>query len=107
MPATLIFFGGTTTMSFFPNQLTATPMLCNTSIIRLTSSIFGTSNKIVLPELGQIVRREEVRRETEINYTVMTEEEFEFRKRRRDPFITDIVKGARLMIIGDEAELVK
>ena len=63
--------------------------------------------KIVLPELGQIVRREEVRRETEINYTVMTEEEFEFRKRRRDPFITDIVKGARLMIIGDEAELVK
>lgn len=63
--------------------------------------------KVVIPELSQIVRREEVRRELEINYTVMSEEEFEFRKRRRDPFIADILKGARIMIIGDEYELVK
>src|SRR3989344_795685 len=34
---------------------------------------------IVLPELAQIVKAEEVRRETEINYTAMTEEEFLFR----------------------------
>lgn len=63
--------------------------------------------KVVIPELSQIVRREEVKRELEINYTVMSEEEFEFRKRRRDPFIADILKGARIMIIGDEYELVK
>lgn len=63
--------------------------------------------KVVLPELSQIVRREEGKRETEINYTVMSEEEFEFRKRRRDPFIADILKGARIMVIGDEYELVK
>lgn len=63
--------------------------------------------KVVLPELGQLVRREEVRRETEINYTVMTEEEFDFRKRRRDPFILDILRGSRIMVIGDEYELVK
>ncbi|OGG00747.1 hypothetical protein A3D78_01900 [Candidatus Gottesmanbacteria bacterium RIFCSPHIGHO2_02_FULL_39_14] len=63
--------------------------------------------KVVLPELGQIVRREEVRRETEINYTVMSEEEFEFRKRRRDPFISEVIKGSRIMVIGDELELVK
>lgn len=62
--------------------------------------------KVVLPELSQIVRREEVRREKEINYTVMTEEEFVFRKRRRDPFILDVLRGARIVVIGDEHELV-
>lgn len=62
--------------------------------------------KVVLPELSQIVRSEEVKREKEINYTVMSEEEFEFRKRRRDPFILEVLRGARVMIIGDEEELV-
>lgn len=63
--------------------------------------------KVVLPEISQLVRSEEVRREREINYTVMSEEEFEFRKRRRDPFILDILRGSRIMIIGDEQELVR
>ena len=63
--------------------------------------------RVVLPELGQLVRKEEVRRESEINYTVMTEEEFEFRKRRRDPFIIEILRGGRIMVIGDEYDLVK
>jgi hypothetical protein len=61
---------------------------------------------VVLPELSQIVKAEEVRREREINYTVMTEEEFVFRKRRRDPFALSILEGSRSMIIGDEEELV-
>jgi len=61
---------------------------------------------VVLPELSQIVKAEEVRREREINYTVMTEEEFVFRKRRRDPFALSILEGSRVMIIGDEDELV-
>lgn len=63
--------------------------------------------KVVLPEISQLVRSEEVRREREINYTVMSEEEFEFRKRRRDPFILEILRGSRIMIIGDEQELVR
>lgn len=63
--------------------------------------------KVVLPELSQIVRAEEVRREREINYTVMSEEEFEFRKRRRDPFIIDILRGSRILVVGDEEEMVK
>ncbi|MBI2617314.1 hypothetical protein HYW55_04225 [Candidatus Gottesmanbacteria bacterium] len=62
--------------------------------------------KIVLPELSQIVKEEEVRREREINYTVMSEEEFEFRKKRRDPFVLEILRGSRIMVIGDEEELV-
>lgn len=61
---------------------------------------------LVLPELSQIVKAEEGRCEREINYTVMTNEEFEFRKSRRDPFILEILKGSRMMIIGDEEELV-
>lgn len=61
---------------------------------------------VVLPELSQLVKAEEVRREREINYTVMTEEEFVFRKRRRDPFALSILEGSRVMIIGDEEELV-
>lgn len=63
--------------------------------------------KVVLPELSQIVRAEEVKREREINYTVMSEEEYEFRKRRRDPFILDSLRGSRIMVLGDEEELVK
>ncbi|MFH0864104.1 MAG: hypothetical protein V1858_03385 [Candidatus Gottesmanbacteria bacterium] len=61
---------------------------------------------VVLPELSQIVKNEEIRRDKEINYTVMTEDEFGFRKRRRDPFILSILEGSRVMIIGDEEELV-
>lgn len=61
---------------------------------------------VVLPELSQIVKNEEVRRDQEINYTVMTEDEFEFRKKRRDPFILGVLSGSRVMIIGDEEELV-
>jgi len=61
---------------------------------------------IVLPELSQLVKAEEVRRERELNYTVMTEEEFEFRKSRRDPFVLSVLEGSRVMIVGDEEELV-
>jgi len=61
---------------------------------------------IVLPELAQIVKSEELRRENEINYTVMTEEEFLFRKRRRDPFVLAVLEGSRVMLIGDEEDLV-
>lgn len=62
---------------------------------------------IVLPELAALVKVEETRRGVELNYTVMTEEEFAFRKSRRDPFVVDILSGSRLMLIGDEEELLK
>jgi hypothetical protein len=62
--------------------------------------------EVVLPELAKLVREEEVRLEREINYTVMTKDEFEFRKSRRDPFVLGILAGSRVMVIGDEEELV-
>ncbi len=56
--------------------------------------------KVVLPELGVIVRAEEKRREREINYTVMEKEEFRFRKEKKDPFLIDILMQGRIMLIG-------
>lgn len=60
---------------------------------------------VVVQELAVIVRSEEEKRKHEVNYTVMSEEEFLFRKRRRDPFITSIIYGSRVMLIGDEEQL--
>ena len=63
--------------------------------------------EVVLPELAGIVRVEESKRNHEINYTVMSREEYDFRKKRRDPFLLGILARSRVMIIGDEEDLVK
>jgi hypothetical protein len=62
--------------------------------------------EVVLPELAALVRAEESKRNKEINYTVMSKEEFEFRKKRRDPFLSGILSKSRVMIIGNEEDLV-
>lgn len=62
--------------------------------------------EVVLPELAALVRTEESKRGKEINYTVMSREEFDFRKKRRDPFLLGILAGSRVMIMGDEEDLV-
>ena len=62
--------------------------------------------EIVLPELTNLIRAEESKRGKEINYTVMSKDELEFRKKRRDPFLLGILSGSRVMIIGDEEDLV-
>lgn len=61
---------------------------------------------VVLPELATLIRIEESKRGREINYTVMSREEFDFRKKRRDPFLLGILAGSRVMIVGDEETLV-
>jgi len=63
--------------------------------------------QIVLPELGALVREEEKYRQREINYTVMEEEEFSYRKKNRDPFLTQILLQGRVMVIGDEQKMVE
>lgn len=62
--------------------------------------------EIVLPELATLIRAQESKIGREINYTVMSREEFEFRKKRRDPFLQGILLGSRTMIVGDEEELI-
>ncbi len=61
---------------------------------------------VVLPELASIIRTEESKRNKEINYTVMSRDEFDFRKKRRDPFLLGILSESRFMIIGNEEDLV-
>lgn len=62
--------------------------------------------EVVLPELASIIRAEETSRGEEINYTAMSREEYDFRKKRRDPFLLGILSGSRVMVIGDEEDLV-
>lgn len=61
---------------------------------------------VVIPQLAQIVKKAEEEVAREINYTVMTEDEFNFRKRRKDPFVTGILEKTRIMLIGDEEEII-
>lgn len=61
--------------------------------------------EVVIPELSILIQKEQARRSREINYTVMSEAEFEFRKQRHDPFIVEILSGLRVMLIGDEREM--
>lgn len=62
---------------------------------------------IVLPELQSIIADEQAKREQEINYSFMDEVEFNFRVKRRDPFILRVLLQPKVMIIGDEDELLE
>jgi len=62
--------------------------------------------EVLMAPLARLVQAEEKRLDREINYTVMSREEFEFRKKRRDPFLLTILSSSRVMIIGDEEDLV-
>lgn len=72
---------------------------------RSTDVDFIIVGTIVLPELAILIRAEEKRLGREINYTVMTEEEFSFRKKKRDPFILSVLLGSRVMLYGDEESM--
>lgn len=61
--------------------------------------------QIVLPELQAVVSNEQVKREQEINYSYMDEAEFNFRVKRRDPFILRVILQPKIMLIGDEEDL--
>lgn len=62
---------------------------------------------IVLPEVESIMQKVDKELDREINYTVMTEEELQFRKKNNDPFIWRFLKQPKIMLIGAEEELVK
>jgi len=62
--------------------------------------------KVSLDHLVALVKAEEERVGHEVNYSVMGEEEFNFRKKRRDTFIINVLIQPRIMLIGDEVEFV-
>jgi len=63
--------------------------------------------QIVLPELQVIIADEQAKREIEINYSFMDEAEFNFRVRRRDPFILRVLVQPKIMLIGSEENLLE
>ncbi len=62
---------------------------------------------VVVPEVASIVSEVEKEFGREVNYTVMTEEEFNFRKRNNDPFIWRYLKQPKVMLVGNEEDLLK
>jgi hypothetical protein len=67
---------------------------------------FVIIGKVNVPALTAAVQRAERQTGREINYTVLRESEFVLRKKRRDAFITGILQGSKVMLIGDEDDLV-
>lgn len=63
--------------------------------------------QIILPELQSIIADEQAKREAEINYSYMDEQEFTFRVRRRDPFILRVLIQPKVMLVGDEEDLLE
>lgn len=62
--------------------------------------------ELIMPQLTEVLKEQESVLGREINYTVMTEAELIYRKSHNDPFISRILEASRVMIIGDEEELV-
>lgn len=56
--------------------------------------------------LASLIQREETSMEREINYTVLKLSEFNLRKKRRDPFIINILLDTKVLLIGNRDEFV-
>lgn len=62
--------------------------------------------EVIMPQLAALTKASETEVGREINYSIMSEEELMFRKRRRDPFLLDLLLQSRVMLIGSEDDLV-
>ncbi len=61
--------------------------------------------KLLMPQVAQIVKQVEKQLQTEINYSVMTEDEFQYRRDHFDPFIIKVLLQPKVLLIGDESQL--
>jgi len=62
---------------------------------------------VVVPEVESIMNTAKKDFGWEINYTVMTEDELKFRKKNNDPFIWKFLRQPKVMLVGQEEDLVK
>lgn len=64
--------------------------------------VIGKINEDVLVrrinELEKLLKRE-------INYTIYTKKEFAGKKHKKDPFISDLIQNAKIMLIGEKNDL--
>jgi len=61
--------------------------------------VIGT---ISIAELAKLTKEEGEKLGIEINYSVMTDEEFAFRIKNKDPFLSKILQRNKLLLIGKE-----
>ena len=61
--------------------------------------------KVILPQLNILIQGHETKTKRELNYSIMAEEEFNYRKSRRDPFVISVIAQSKIMLIGDEERL--
>lgn len=61
--------------------------------------------KVIMPQVAVLAKALEKQLSTEINYSCMTEDEFNYRKSHQDPFITKVLLQPKVMLIGDEINL--
>ncbi|OGD81429.1 hypothetical protein A2572_01680 [Candidatus Collierbacteria bacterium RIFOXYD1_FULL_40_9] len=61
--------------------------------------------KVIMPQIAVLVKSMEKILSTEINYSCMTEDEFNYRKSHQDPFITKVLLQPKVMLVGDEINL--
>lgn len=62
---------------------------------------------VVVPEVSFILGEIEKTAGRQINYTVMAEDEFMFRKRNTDPFLWRFLRAPKVMLIGNEDDLLR
>ena len=60
---------------------------------------------IVGPEIQKVIQSVEKLYPFEINYTIMSKSEFDYRKKQNDPFIWTFLREPKVMIIGSESAL--
>lgn len=60
---------------------------------------------IPTPEIEALISQEQDSYPFELNYTIMTEDEFAYRKKNKDPFIWTFLNEPKVMIIGNETYL--
>ncbi len=59
---------------------------------------------VVAAEVKRIMQSMQNDYPFEVNYTIMPKDEFEYRKRKNDPFIWKFLKEPKVMIVGEEAD---
>lgn len=66
--------------------------------------LFVVGENINVPLLASLIKEEQHKRGYEINYTVLSNQEFAFRKKRKDAFVLNFLMRPKIMVVGDEED---
>jgi predicted nucleotidyltransferase len=59
--------------------------------------------KVDMREVGKIIRISEEKLGREINYTIFGEEEWERKKKERNSFVLEVIRGKKIFLVGDSS----